>query len=225
MASPATMSSESAARATAVSGPVISVSPLSNDFGTINVGGSSVFCFTVSNTGDADLNLASVSSSDGQFASAAAGVISPGASMLACVIYTPASGAAASGMMTFNSDATNGSFSVNVTGRGNTAPSLDPIGDKAGFSFVNLAFNVTASDAEGDLVTFGVTGLPVGATFDTNSGHFDWTPGSSDGGAYPVTFSASDGLASDSEAITITIAAGNSPPVANPGGPYQGATG
>ncbi len=225
MASPATMSSESAARATAVSGPVISVSPLSNDFGTINVGGSSAFCFTVSNTGDATLNLASVSSSDGQFASAAAGVISPGASMLACVIYTPASGAAASGMMTFNSDASNGSFSVNVTGRGNTAPTLNPIGNKSGFAFVNLAFDVTASDAEGDLVTFGVTGLPVGATFDTNSGHFDWTPGGSDGGAYPVTFSASDGLASDSEAITITIAAGNNPPVANPGGPYQGATG
>ncbi len=225
MASPATMSSESAARATAVSGPVISVSPLSNDFGTINVGGSSAFCFTVSNTGDATLNLASVSSSDGQFASAAAGVISPGASMLACVIYTPASGAAASGMMTFNSDASNGSFSVNVTGRGNTAPTLDPIGNKSGFAFVNLAFDVTASDAEGDLVTFGVTGLPVGATFDTNSGHFDWTPGGSDGGAYPVTFSASDGLASDSEAITITISAGNNPPVANPGGPYQGATG
>ena len=225
MASPATMSSESAARATAVSGPVISVSPLSNDFGTINVGSSSAFCFTVSNTGDADLNLASVSSSDGQFASTASGTIPAGGSMLACVTYTPASGAAASGMMTFNSDASNGSFAVNVTGRGNTAPSLDPIGDKSGFAFVNLSFDVTASDAEGDLVTFGVTGLPVGATFDTNSGHFDWTPGGSDGGAYPVTFSASDGLASDSEAITITIAAGNNPPVANPGGPYTGATG
>ena len=61
MASPAAMSSESAARATAVSGPVISVSPLSNDFGTVNVGGSSSFCFTVSNTGDATLNLSSVS--------------------------------------------------------------------------------------------------------------------------------------------------------------------
>lgn len=225
MASPAAMSSESAARATAVSGPVINVTPLSNDFGTINVGNSSSFCFTVSNTGDADLNLASVSSSDGQFSSSASGMIPAGGSMLACVSFTPTSGAMASASMTFNSDASNGAFSVNVTGRGNTAPALDPIGDKSGFAFVNLAFDVTASDAEGDAVTFGVSGLPVGATFDTNTGHFDWTPGGSDGGAYPVTFSATDGLASDSEAITITIAAGNDPPVANPGGPYQGATG
>lgn len=225
MASPAAMSSESATRATAVSGPIISVSPLSNDYGILNVGSSSTFCFTVSNTGEAALNLASVSSSDGQFASLASGTIAAGGSMLACVTYTPASGAAASAMMTFNSDATNGAFSVNVSGRGNTAPVLAPIGNKAGFAFVNLAFDVTASDPEGDLVTFGVTGLPVGATFDSNTGHFDWTPGGSDGGSYPVTFSATDGLASDSEAITITITAGNDPPVANPGGPYQGATG
>jgi len=225
MASPASLSSESATRATTVSGPIISVTPLSNDFGTLNVGSSASFCFTVSNTGDADLNLASVSSSDGQFASAAAGTIPAGGSMMACVTYTPSSGAAASAMMTFNSDASNGAFTVNVSGRGNTAPVLNPIGDKNGFAFVNLAFDVTASDAEGDALTFGVSGLPVGATFDTNSGHFSWTPGASDGGAHPVTFSVSDGLASDSEAITITVAAGNNPPVANPGGPYQGATG
>jgi PKD repeat protein len=102
---------------------------------------------------------------------------------------------------------------------------LDPIGDKSGFAFVNLAFDVTASDAEGDVLTLSSLGLPVGATFDTNTGHFDWTPGAADAGSYPVTFSASDGLLEDSEAITITISAGNSPPVANPGGPYSGATG
>ncbi|HSQ59334.1 MAG TPA: hypothetical protein VLT84_02685, partial [Acidobacteriota bacterium] len=38
MASPAALSSESAARAAAVSGPIIMVSPLSNNFGTVNVG-------------------------------------------------------------------------------------------------------------------------------------------------------------------------------------------
>ena len=225
MASPAAMSSESAARAAAVSGAVISVTPLSYDYGIVNVGSTAPFCFMVENTGDADLHLTSVSSSDGQFASSAAGTVPPGGSMQACVDYTPSSGAAANGMLSFNSDATNGTLMVNVTGRGNTAPALDPIGNKSAFAFVELAFDVTASDGEGDVVTFGITGLPVGATFDTNSGHFSWTPGPADAGSYPVSFSATDGLGSDSEAITITVSAGNSPPVSNPGGPYSGAVG
>lgn len=226
MAGPAALSSESAARATAVSGPVISVSPLSNDFGIVNVGDSPSFCFTVSNTGDVDLNLADVNSSDGQFSAApTAGLISPGNSMQVCVTYSPSSGAAASAIISFLSDASNGTFTVNASGRGNTAPVLDPIGNKSADAFVELAFDVTANDGEGDAIDFGVLGLPVGATFDTGSGHFSWTPGPADAGAHNVTFSASDGLASDSEAITITVSAGNNPPVANPGGPYQGATG
>jgi PKD repeat protein len=128
-------------------------------------------------------------------------------------------------MMTFNSNASNGAFAVNVSGAGNTAPILDPIGNKTANAFVNLFIDANASDAEGDVLSFGITGQPVGSTFDTNSGQFNWTPGASDAGVYPVTFSVSDGLLSDSEAITITVSAGNNPPVANPGGPYQGATG
>src|SRR5690349_18706484 len=135
MASPAAMSSESAARATAVSGAVISVTPLSYDYGTLNVGSSASFCFTVSNTGDADLHLHTVNSSDPQFSSSASGTILPGGSMLACASFTPSAGGAASGILSFMSDASNGTFTVNVTGRGNTAPVLNPIGNKSGFAF------------------------------------------------------------------------------------------
>jgi PKD repeat protein len=225
MASPAAMSSESAARATAVSGPVISVAPLSYDYGTLNVGSSASFCFTVSNTGDADLHLSAVNSSDPQFSASGSGTIAPGGFIMACASFMPTAGGPASGVLSFMSDASNGTFTVNVTGRGNTAPVLDPIGDKTAFAFVNLAFDVTASDGESDALTFGVSGLPLGATFDTGSGHFDWTPGASDGGPHAMTFSVSDGLLSDSEGITITVSAENHPPVADPGGPYQGATG
>ena len=225
MASPAAMSSESAARATAVSGPVISVSPLSHDYGVVNVGSSLSFCFTVTNTGDAPLTLSSVSSSNGAFSSSASGTISPSGSMSACATFTPSAGGPTSGMLTFNSNASNGATSVNVSGAGNTAPILAPIGNRSGNAFVNMFIDANATDGEGDVLTFGISGQPVGSTFDTNSGEFNWTPGGSDGGVYPVTFSVTDGLLSDSEAITITITAGNSPPVANPGGPYQGATG
>ncbi len=227
MASPAAMSSESAARATAVSGPVISVAPLSNDFGTVNVGGSASFCFTVTNTGDATLNLSSVSSSNPAFSSSASGSIPAGGSMLACATFMPTAGGSASGMLTFNSNASNGSFAVNVSGAGNTAPvlTLVPAGPYSGNAFVNLFIDANGSDAEGDVLTFGITGQPVGSTFNTGTGEFNWTPGAADGGVYAVSFSVTDGLLSDSEATTITISAGNNPPVANPGGPYQGATG
>lgn len=214
-----------AVRATSVSGPVISVSPLSHDYGIVNVGSSSSFCFTISNTGDSPLTVTSSTASDPQFGGNATLALAADEFTSFCVPYTPSSGAAASASYTFNSDATNGAFSVNLSGRGNTAPTLDPIGDKSGFAFVNLAFDVTGSDAEGDQLTFSVTGLPVGATFDTNTGHFSWTPGAADAGAHPIVFSASDGLLSDSEAITITITAENNPPVSNPGGPYPGVTG
>jgi len=224
-ASPASLSSGAAVRAVAVSGPVISVAPLLNDYGIVNVGSSSQFCFTVSNTGDANLTLSNVTSSDGQFVAApTSGTISPGGSMSVCVTYAPSSGAAASGSISFLSNASNGTSTINVSGRGNTAPVLDPIGDKTAFAFVNLSFDLTANDAEGDVVTFGAAGLPLGAALDTSTGHFSWTPGASDAGGHTMTFSATDGLASDSETITITVTADNNPPVSNPGGPYAGAT-
>ena len=225
LASAASLSRDAATRAAAVSGPVISVSPLSHDYGRVNVGGNAPFSFTVSNTGDADLHLASVNSSNSDFSASGSGTITPGGSMLVSTSFAPSAGGPASGMLTFNSDASNGSTSVNVTGAGNTAPTLDPIGNKSTSAFVNLAFTVTASDPESDPLTLSQTGLPVGATFDANTGHFSWTPGASDAGSYPMSFSASDGLLSDSENITITVTAGNNPPVANPGGPYSGATG
>jgi hypothetical protein len=108
---------------------------------------------------------------------------------------------------------------------GNTAPVLNAIGNQTAAAFVMLAFDVSALDAEGDALTYSATGLPVGATLDPNTGHFEWTPAPLDAGVHAVTFGVSDGYASDSEAITITVSAGNNPPVANPGGPYSGATG
>ena len=227
MASPAALSSESAARAAAVSGPIISVSPLSNNFGTVNVGAcSGPFIFTISNNGDADLNIASATSSSPDFTPSLGAVTIPAmGSTTLSVDFCPTMGGPLGGTIDIMSDATNDPHvSVIVSGSGNTAPTLDPIGDKSAFAFVNLSFDVTASDAEGDALDFSVLGLPVGATFDTGSGHFSWTPGPADAGAHPVTFGVTDGFAGDSEAITITVSAGNAPPVSNPGGPYQGAT-
>lgn len=224
---PEMLASAAAERAVAVSGPVISVAPLAHGFGIVNVGSSAMFTFTVSNTGDADMTLSGATSGDPQFTATFGTMLVPaGGSTNMDVVYMPTSGADASDAITITSDAANGSFTVNVTGRGNTAPVFTPLlTDQAAFAFVNLTFETTATDPELDAVTFAASGLPVGATYDTNTGLFSWTPGIADGGDHFVTFSVTDGHASTSATINIHVTATNRPPVANPGGPYQGASG
>ncbi|MHC4637759.1 MAG: putative Ig domain-containing protein, partial [Planctomycetota bacterium] len=104
----------------------------------------------------------------------------------------------------------------------NRAPVLDPIGDW----FINegqlLQFIVTASDPDGDNLTYSASNLPTGATFDPGTQVFTWTPSYDDAGAYPnVTFTVTDDgtpVESDSEAITITVNDVNRPPVLDPVG-------
>jgi PKD repeat protein len=217
------------ARAAAVSGPVISISPLGHDFGIVNAGGSASFAFTISNTGDATLHLTGGTTTNPHFTfSFGSLTIAPGSSTSMTSEYHPASGVDESGSLSVQSDASNGSFSVNVSGRGNAAPVLDPIGNKSGAAFVEMSFTTTASDNNDqidDILSFSVDVLPPGATYNTSTGHFSWTPNASDAGTYTLTFSVSDGHASDSEVITITISANNAPPVAVAGGPYNGGTG
>lgn len=222
------LASSTAARAAAVSGPVISISPLSHDFGIVNVGSSGSFGFTVMNTGDADLHISAVVASAG-FGGGVPSTIAPGGSAMMTAGYSPSSGVNSSGTITVQSDASNGDFTVNVSGQGNMPPVLDPIGNKSANAFVNLSFTTTASDPNDqidDILSYSVSpALPPGATYDTNTGHFSWTPSSSDAGSYTLTFSASDGHASASETITITVSSNNHPPVAVAGGPYNGGAG
>ena len=224
------LASGAAARAAAVSGPVIAVSPLGNNYGIVNIGSCSSFSFTISNTGDADLHIGSTVSSSGSFsATVGSSTVAAGGSTTMDVAYCPTAGVDESGTITINSDATNGAFSVNVSGRGNAAPVLDPIGNKSASAFVNLSFTTTASDNGDqidDALSFSASpALPPGATYNTSTGEFSWTPGGSDAGTYSITFCASDGNASDCETITITVSSENAPPVAVAGGPYSGAAG
>ena len=53
------------------------------------------------------------------------------------------------------------------------------------------------------------------------TGTFSWTPDFDAAGAYPVTFTASDGSLTDFEAITITVNNVNRPPVLAEIGPQM----
>jgi hypothetical protein len=218
-----------AARAAAVSGPVISISPLGHDFGIVNAGSSGSFVFTISNTGDATLNLTGGTTSNPHFTFSYGSLsVAAGSSTTMTAEYHPTSGVDETGLLTAQSNASNGAFSVNVSGRGNMPPVLDPIGNKSAAAHVALDFTTTASDPNDqidDLLSFSVDVLPPGATYDANTGHFNWTPSASQGGIYTLTFCVSDGKASDCETITINVSANNNPPIAVAGGPYSGGTG
>ena len=108
-------------------------------------------------------------------------------------------------------------ITITVTDAGNQSPVLAAIGNKSVAEASNLNFGVTASDPDATIPALTTSTLPGGATFTDNgngTGTFDWTPGYTQAGVYPVTFFASDGALVDSEVVTITVTdAGNQPPV------------
>jgi PKD repeat protein len=106
---------------------------------------------------------------------------------------------------------------ITVNEVGNQIPVLAAIGAQVITENANLNFVITASDLDATIPTLTTVVLPGGATFNDNgdgSGTFDWTPGFTDAGIYNVTFIASDGIASDSEVVVITVnEVGNQIPV------------
>ena len=94
-------------------------------------------------------------------------------------------------------------------GGGNQAPVLAAIGSRTAAIGFNLAFTVTATDADGPAPTLTTSTLPNGASFTDNnngSGSFSWTPASNQVGVATITFYASDTAATDSEVVNITVA-------------------
>jgi hypothetical protein len=102
----------------------------------------------------------------------------------------------------------------------NRPPALDPIGNQQANEGQLLQFIITASDPDGDTLTYEASNLPAGATFDANTQTFQWTPGYAQAGSYQnVLFKVTDSgtpMASASEAITITVGNVNRPPALDP---------
>jgi hypothetical protein len=102
-------------------------------------------------------------------------------------------------------------------------PVLSPVGDRVGDEGQPLTFTVSATDPDGDPLTYAATGLPAGAAFDAGTRTFSWTPGFDQAGTYAVTFSVSDPTPnSDEETIAIEIAdivpGSNRTPIVTPAG-------
>jgi hypothetical protein len=93
----------------------------------------------------------------------------------------------------------------------NGTPVLDAVGNKAVVELATLAFTISATDPDGDTLTYSASNLPQGATFQPATRTFSWTPGSGQSGTYTnVHFQVSDGKLTDSEDIDITVTASSS---------------
>jgi len=93
----------------------------------------------------------------------------------------------------------------------NVAPSIAGVPAAVTISeLVSYTFTAAASDPDvpAQTVTLSLVGAPVGATIDSVSGVFTWTPTSAQTGVHPFTVRAFDGLATTDSSITITVGVG-----------------
>ncbi|MDF1533987.1 MAG: putative Ig domain-containing protein, partial [Methanosarcinaceae archaeon] len=86
-----------------------------------------------------------------------------------------------------------------------TAPAFAQIGAKSVDEESALTFTVSASDADGDSLAYSASNLPAGASFNTATRVFTWTPADGQAGSYTVTFDVTDGYLTDSESVTMTV--------------------
>ncbi len=87
------------------------------------------------------------------------------------------------------------------------APELAAVGNKSVNEGAQLSLTLSATDADGDTLTYSAGNLPSGAAFNAATKQFSWTPNYSQSGTYAgVRFSVTDGAFIDYEDITIAVA-------------------
>jgi hypothetical protein len=89
----------------------------------------------------------------------------------------------------------------------NNIPVLDPIADQSVKVGKPLSITLSATDLDDDTLTYSAIGKP--SWLKQNGATFSGTP-YDDGGPYDVTFRVSDGIALDSQPVTITVTSAGS---------------
>lgn len=104
---------------------------------------------------------------------------------------------------------------VNITVEDvNSAPSIEPVENQTVEEGNVTSFNLTATDAEGDTITWNASDLPEGAVFNdtgdadgdgTYNATFEWNTTTSDAGDYEPTFVADDGTSTNDVTVGISV--------------------
>jgi hypothetical protein len=107
---------------------------------------------------------------------------------------------------------------VTVTvGDVNRPPVLNPIGAKTVEEGLLIEFTVTASDPDGDSLTYSASNVPTGASFNAGTQTFSWIPDFGAAGNYSVIFTVTDNgtpAQSDSETVNIDVSTETQAPAA-----------
>jgi hypothetical protein len=102
----------------------------------------------------------------------------------------------------------------------NSQPVFDEISGQEISENSSLEFTLSATDPENDTLTYTATNLPSGATLNSATGEFSWTPDYDDAGVYAdIVFTVTDDgdpVATDTESIIITVNNTNRAPVLDP---------
>jgi hypothetical protein len=115
-------------------------------------------------------------------------------------------------------------FSISVVAA-NSPPTINGSPSPTATVGSSYSFRPTASDANGDALTFSITNRPAWASFSSSTGRLYGTPGSTRVGTYSnIVISVSDGRTSTAlPPFSISVVAANSPPTIN-GSPSPTAT-
>jgi S-formylglutathione hydrolase FrmB/chitodextrinase len=87
----------------------------------------------------------------------------------------------------------------------NQPPVLAPIGDREVGRGEFVRFTVSGYDVDDFALQFSADPLPEGAQFNTATREFSWIPNFAQAGDHPIAFRVTDGKATTSELVTITV--------------------
>jgi len=106
--------------------------------------------------------------------------------------------------------------SINITLNDiNVAPVFDSLENKIINENELLEFSISATDPDEDDIIYSAINLPEGASFNSETKTFSWTPTYEQSGSYDVTFTVSDGTLEISEIINIIVNDINNAPIIN----------
>ncbi|MDH3751768.1 MAG: putative Ig domain-containing protein, partial [Gammaproteobacteria bacterium] len=89
-------------------------------------------------------------------------------------------------------------FTITVAGAANSPPTISGSPPSQVNANSSYSFTPTASDPDGDTLSFSISGLPSWATFNSSTGRISGTPGDADVGLYSgIIITVLDGMASD----------------------------